>query len=105
MGWFKIKAREKPGTTKLYVPIRPCNSNQNLQNTDCLFDYDEKFDQAIKTNFNTVTVNDPMRALGAILIFHIYHGALISKFSKIVIQIFYITFKCSEQNGKVLFKD
>ena len=39
------------------------NSNQNLQNTDCLSDYDEEFHQAIKTNFNTV--NDLMSTLGA----------------------------------------
>ena len=40
------------------------NSYQNLQNTDCSSDYDEEFDQAIKTNINTI--NDLMSALGAL---------------------------------------
>ena len=50
------------------------NSNENLQNTDCLSDYDEEFDQVTKTNFNTII--DLMSALGCSLNFsHLSRGA------------------------------
>ena len=47
----------------------------------------------ITDNVELCTVNDIISARGAYLMFHIFGRALISKFSKIGIQIFHLHFK------------
>ena len=44
-------------------------------------------------NLSENTVNDPTSARGTLSIFHIFDGALILKFLKIGIQIFYMCFE------------